>query len=61
MALFPYPWLQGTGPLLYTKDEFDSPLVKQYELPSFPRTISPDIAGAVSVFLCMLCASLDIL
>lgn len=55
MALFPHPWLQGTGPLLYTEDKFDSPLVKQYELPSFPRTISPDIAGAVCVPVYTVC------
>lgn len=35
MALFPHPWLQVMGPLLYTEDRFDSPLVKQNELPDF--------------------------
>lgn len=49
MAPFPHPWLQETGPLVYTEDEFDSPLVKQNELLNFPRPISPDITGAVSV------------
>lgn len=49
MTLFPHPWLQGTEPLLCTEDKFHSPLVKQNELPNFPTTISPDIAGAVYV------------
>lgn len=49
VALFSHPWLPSSWLLLYTEDKFDSPLIKQNELPSFPRALSPDIAGAVYV------------